>query len=333
MLSKVINRAKLKMGTISFLLLSLISVSAQSYTCAEILYESSQTVLQKLNTPLTRPNKGNVINTEGLNNWIEAHRGFGADYYELAGFLASNIQMITQVEFEESFARAMKAFLESLSEGEEYFLLITEEKGKGQYWVARIMMDLFPDSMPKDILIEPSKEEFMSYIAKNPQSVPLIVDDAMYGGQGVEEGIASYVPKEYLSNDNVVNVVLAASTNYAKGSLRRRYPSSKVFFGFVMSSFGEHLSRVSDMERRNRLSSAFDMQYGDFTKEMTITGFAHKTADMASVVGMSSDDDCRYIAGGCRGEYGTTVLEGALIGPDNLIRGTIPILHTEEKPY
>ena len=297
---------------------------AQELTCPQLLSNRSVALSQEV----TRPKLGNRINPEGLRAWVEAHRVFGPEFYELAQFIAENIVIKTQEEFEAYLLSALNTFLGTLFENQNYFIVVTEGTNKSQYWVSRIITEIASKKAPISTLVEPSEEEFEQHLEEHPEAVPLFLDDAAYTGQSIEEGIRSYIPESYRLNDEI-NIILAATTKYAKETLERNR-NFKVFFGLMMPSIDELLNAITDIERRNRLIQVFEQQYSEFSLDLPITGFAHKTADMASIPGMSSEEDYLYVT---PQEPGTTILEGVLLGPDQRVRATIPILHVEEKPY
>jgi hypothetical protein len=297
---------------------------AENLTCNQLLSDTSFDAIQTVKRPLL----GNRINPVGLRRWVEAHRAFGPDFYELADFIAMNINMVTQAEFEAYLLTALNDFLSGLEEDQAYFIVVTEEPGKSQFWVANLITEISRLRPPASVLTVSSNTEISEYLLENPNQIPIFVDDAMYTGQSMEEGIRTYLSNAYMQN-NPINIVLAATTLYAKNTLERN-ENFKVFFGLMMTSVGELLNQITDEDKRSRLLSAFNQQYSDYSLDLPITGFAHMTADMASIPGMSSDEDYLHVS---PQEQGTTILEGVLMGPDQRVRGTIPILDTEEKPY
>lgn len=335
----------------TFIIFILLLSTAPSYAieCSRLLTAYTSPDFAYFTSAPRKPKVGNRINPEGLSNWIKAHREFGADYVELASFLASHVEILPQSQFESLLKRSMGAFFKSIPRNKPYFIIIGEEKTKSQLWVAHLISSLVPHRKPEDIILNPTREVLESYIKKNPNSVPLMVDDASYMGQNLTESLWAIFDVNQdrgkqtvsLSSKPVeIHIVVAAVAQEASRSLNK-FTGVFQHSSYHMPNISELLQSVPDPVKRSRLKTAFEKQYGDFTFDLVLTGFAHKTADMASVVGMSADETYAFARSRSPGEsfsprdtpHGSTVLEGVLLGPDNLYRDTIPVLNMEEKPY
>ncbi len=329
------------------------SVAASPLNCHNLLEDNKPyPKIINFSSPPRTPKIGNTINTKGLQQWVEAHREFGEDYVELAAFLAANIEILSHSQFESLLRKSMSEFFKSLPKDQSYYIIVAEEKTKSQLWVAHLISTLVNDRPPKAILLDPTKEELESYVKANPASTPLIVDDAGYMGQNLTEAIATIFSLDYsqgrkriklnsqLTTPIQLHIVTASIAKVAHSELQR-IEGVHQHSSHYMKSARELLQEVSDPIKRKRLEDTFIKQYDEFALDFVLTGFAHKTADMASVVGMSSEETYEFARPSSTGEefqpkttpHGATILEGVLIGPDNLYRDTITILNMEEKPY
>lgn len=295
------------------------------------------------NAPKAVP--GNRINEANQARWVEAHRAMGPAYHVLAQLLSSHMRLLSQRGLERNLKVSIDEFFRRIPANFEYVILITDPNLRDtQYWLANLVKDLYPDRPPTEAVVLDTKEDFLLYNEQHPNRALLIVDDASYSGWSITDGLPWSDPFDVFHLP--IFVALAGVTAEGFNHLSSRILNTNILAAEQFRSVSYLIQNyISDPQVQTYLARALVNQYGETALDTSVVGFAHNIPGFASILGVSGDDD--YNSAGSIPDLvtdipasleningrGETVLDGAVMGPNNQLLGWIPFVEEVAPPY
>ena len=267
----------------------------------------SQAAAVKTEAPIQRPLVDNSLDVLRIEEFINSHED--PEVRELARFLTSNISYISQDEFENSMAKAVSAFRQSMA-GKPFVSYIPYGANRSNRWAYRIAEarglsraeNIFYIADEKVPLDQTDPESFIEWHMKNHPNVKDVayVDDAAYSGRQLENILDQFSwyaeDGKYLDNITVHLVIPYVSSEarskiYAfnkkikdKGlSMRVALHENKTDKTETISEMFEGL-KDSDNALHKRLWPLFSKvyDYDGNRSNKTMFYFQHKTPDIFS---------------------------------------------------